>query len=182
MTTQQQQQTPGRKAQNELRNNFYKTINSSWLERTKIPGDQTSWSNFSVLHEQTQKQLKSLITKASDPTIQRILSAYNSRKASIAGIDDVLKQLHRSTDPWTQMGVANKLSVDVPYSVAVYADQKDSNRHTLYGGQSGLTLPNCEYYDKPEVTKQYTLFLEKIIAKTNHSIGKQYTRHHHVSG
>ena len=40
---------------------FYKYVNKKWLEKTKIPGTKSSWSNFVVLSEQNQEFLKNLI-------------------------------------------------------------------------------------------------------------------------
>ena len=40
---------------------FYKYVNKKWLEKTKIPGTKSSWSNFVVLSEQNKEFLKNLI-------------------------------------------------------------------------------------------------------------------------
>jgi endothelin-converting enzyme len=39
-----------------------------------------------------------------------------------------------------------RMGVTVPYDTYIYADLKESNRYAVYVGQSGITMPNRDYY------------------------------------
>jgi predicted metalloendopeptidase len=58
---------------------------------------------------------------------------------AVAAIDS-MGSLTRSIAELARMGVT------VPYDTYIYADLKESNRYAVYVGQSGITMPNRDYY------------------------------------
>ena len=55
---------------------FYKYVNEKWLEKTKIPGTKSSWSNFVVLSEQNQEFVKNLIKELKKARATEIIESF----------------------------------------------------------------------------------------------------------
>ena len=67
---------------------------------------------------------------------------------------------------------ASRIGVRLPFSVNVGADQRNSDAYVVQIGQSGLGMPNRDYYLRtdgkfPDTRKAYTTYLARMFALAN---------------
>ncbi|MEM9585916.1 MAG: M13 family metallopeptidase [Planctomycetota bacterium] len=151
--------------------NFYLYANERWLETTEIPSDKADYGIFTVLADQTRVQVRALIEAAAEEQAdqgspaQKVGDLYRSVLATEsrnqAGLDPVrplLESILSAGDKRELAGVMGTLmrqGVGGPLVAYVYSDAKDSDQYIVYLTQSGLTLPDRDYYreDQPNYVK-----------------------------
>lgn len=141
---------------------FYGFVNGAWVESTEMPSDKSRYSMFNVLSDRIQEQLKDIIQEAaqseakSGSNAQKLGDMYNSFldqktveslghspiKASLEGISKV-NDLQAVA---AKMGELEALSVKAPFGFYVYPDAKNPAYNGLWMFQSGLTMPDRDYY------------------------------------
>ncbi|WP_373992207.1 M13 family metallopeptidase [Duganella sp. BuS-21] len=165
---------------------FFTYLNGNWLKTTEIPGDKSSWGTFAKLRDDTLPQLRGLIEKAeaekaktgSEP--QKIADLYasfmNEDKLNALGIRPVTGELNRIRALKDKKGLPMlfahlaQIGVATPFGVSVRQDARESTRYAVYLGQSGLGLPDRDYYLKKDDAKmasalaKYELHVGKILA------------------
>ena len=144
---------------------FYRYAEGHWLERATIPPDRSSWGVFDELNERTQQELSAILEAASEAkapvgsTTQKI-GDYYAAYLDTARIDQLGLQPARS---WLEAIAALKTHaqaaaliakpgspLDGPFQFVIKVDEKNPDRYILRIGQSGLSLPDREYYLKTE--------------------------------
>ena len=142
--------------------NFYLYGNEKWLETTKIPADKSNYWIFTVLDDQTRQQVKTLIEAAAlknavdgSPT-QKVGDLYasvlNTDARNAAGIEPVkdflqsVQEIQSLRDVAAVMGKLRKSGIGAPLVPYVSVDARKSDAYTVYVTQSGLTLPDRDYY------------------------------------
>lgn len=151
--------------------NFYLYANQKWLETTEIPADKSNYGIFTVLDDQTRKQVRQLIEKAAatdaatGSAAQKVGDLYRSvmnvevrNKAGIEPIRELLNLIDAAEDKVELAFAAGELGragVGGPFIPYVNVDAKDSKQYAVYLTQSGLTLPDRDYYleDEPRYQK-----------------------------
>ena len=142
--------------------NFYLYANEKWLQSTEIPGDKSNYGIFTLLNDTTQQQVRELIeTAASEQAAkgsaaQKVGDLYSSvldiKARNAAGSEPIAELLKTVSDIDSPRMVAaamaelGKQGVDAPLAPYVGVDAKNSDAYTVYVSQSGLTLPDREYY------------------------------------
>ena len=140
---------------------FYRYVNGSWLKSYEIPGDKARFGSFDALREKSEKDVKSIIDTLAKNTYekgtdeQKISDLYNSymdvesiEKAGLEVLNDDLAKINaieNYDDLLSYMSYAD-MNTDAPMGLYVYIDLKDSNKHITYVAQSGLSLPDRDYY------------------------------------
>ncbi|MFC4262087.1 M13 family metallopeptidase [Ferruginibacter yonginensis] len=148
-------------------NNFFEYANGAWLKITTIPNDQTGWGSFYTLYESNQKALKTILEKA---------AATNNAKGSLeqkvgdfyaAGMDTIGLEKIGVTPVKAviaKIDSVNDINGIMPLATALYAsgeshgllgfyvgaDEKNSQRNLAIFSQSGLSLPEKDYYTKQD--------------------------------
>ncbi|MCV2884930.1 peptidase M13 [Aestuariibacter sp. AA17] len=156
---------------------FFQHVNGAWLDKTEIPADKSSYGMFHTLYDDTQENLKALIQEAAnagenaEANAQKLGAMYNSYMnevlANELGIKPIQSELDtiRSVDSYKgvaqQMGMLNRIGVDAPFGFFVYPDAQDPTKYGLWLYQSGLTLPDRDYYFKEE--DKYVQFREETV-------------------
>ncbi|MEM8670240.1 MAG: M13-type metalloendopeptidase [Planctomycetota bacterium] len=141
---------------------FYRYANQRWLDATKIPADKSNYGIFTVLDDKTRFQVRSLIETAAEASAKNgsaaqkvgdlYLSVLNTEARNEAGIKPVLKLITRidrarnKADLVGVMGMLSRNGVSGPFGFYVNNDAKKSDRYAVYVTQSGLTLPDRDYY------------------------------------
>nr|WP_235908887.1 M13 family metallopeptidase [Roseiconus nitratireducens] len=142
--------------------NFYLYANEKWLSETEIPGDKSNYGIFTVLDDTTREQVRSLIEQAAESDAkqgtpaQKVGDLYNSvlnldarNRAGLQPIEPLLEQI-ASVDSQTSlaqtMGSLRRAGIGSPVVPYVSVDARDSDNYTVYLTQSGLTLPDRDYY------------------------------------
>ncbi|QIJ03082.1 M13 family metallopeptidase [Shewanella chilikensis] len=146
---------------------FYYSVNGKWLATTPIPADKSNYGAFSVLYEESQAALKQIIEEAAakpnkaegsvEQKIGDFYAAYmDSTLADQLGIAPLKGQLADIAKTASHADIAalmGKLLTDgsgIPFGFYVNNDAKNSSQYGVYLYQSGLTLPDRDYYLKDD--------------------------------
>lgn len=163
---------------------FYTYVNGGWLKATEIPADKTAIGSFYDLRDQA------------DADVRKIIEALAARTDLVAGSDEQkVADLFRSfmnTETLNELGVAplqaefakiaalgsksdlaryfgesQAIGLDSPLAMWIGIDAKDSTRYASHIWQSGLGLPDRDYYfnDQERFVKlraEYLAHIEKM--------------------
>jgi predicted metalloendopeptidase len=143
---------------------FYRHVNGRWLQSEEIPADRSEISSFSVLDDINQLQLRALVAEAASAAAAGTAND-NRRKIGdlFGGFMDEGKREEQHLQPLAAelaridaicdkaeipAWVAHCQEVGVPtlYDVGVGQDARDSTRYVVGISQSGLGLPDRDYY------------------------------------
>lgn len=171
---------------------FFQFVNKSWLDAHPIPDSETRWGTFNVLRENSWNSMKAIYEElqSSDVevgSIQQIAkdfyytgTHYDEFEANhISIITDYLNQIDTVKDSASlsrMIGQLHAMDIDCFWQTYVDSDHDDSTKHILYFGQSGLTLPDRDYYleDSEKMAAIRTKFQEYGVSIYQHfnGIGK----------
>ncbi|WP_423679520.1 MULTISPECIES: M13 family metallopeptidase [unclassified Undibacterium] len=148
---------------------FYRHVNGTWLKNAQIPSDRSSAGAFMDLREAVVPRLHAIIDglakakNASGSDAQKISDLYASfmdtKSIEAAGLKPLqadFAKIDALTDKKqipVLMAWLNRISVTAPYDIQVHQDNKDSTKYVLDIAQSGLALPDRDYYLKDDDAK-----------------------------
>jgi len=161
---------------------FYKYSSGHWLASNTIPPDQRSWGQFTKLAVDTEVQVRGIIDalpkNASAGSNEQKVHDFFQSYVDVAGIDKLgfepanagLKEIAAAkthADIARLMGRPD-LSLDTPIGAGVTIDEKNPDRYVVGVGQSGLSLPDRDYYLKDdaalsEIRKKFLAHIEKTL-------------------
>ncbi|WP_293873677.1 M13-type metalloendopeptidase [Flavobacterium sp.] len=168
--------------------NFADYVNGTWYKSTKIPADKASYGAFDMLYDQSQKDVKVIIedaakgSNAEGSDQQKIGDYYasfmNRKDRDSKGITPIQPDLKaidaiaNYTDLASYFGTSNRTGVTVPISIFVNQDSKNPNEYALTTWQSGIGLPEREYYTSTDakmadIRKKYVAHVEKMLQLCN---------------
>ncbi len=148
---------------------FYLYANGNWLAANEIPADRANWGGFAQLRDDATTQLRTVIEEAegagaSGTADQRKIaglyeSYMNEARLDELGIKPIAPQLKAIDAIKSKKELPavfaqfNEVGIATPYAVGINQDPKDPTRYipTLY--QSGLGLPDRDYYLKDDDAK-----------------------------
>jgi len=142
--------------------NFFEYANGGWMKNNPVPNDKTQYGSFTVLYDNNQEKLKSLVdelstTESFDNEDARKISAIfktgmdtaSINKAAYGPIAENLKQIDALTnkneimDYVAQMHKAFTSPFFQPYASQ---DAKNSSMVILHIYQAGIGMPDRDYY------------------------------------
>ncbi|MBO2669204.1 M13 family metallopeptidase [Shewanella algae] len=146
---------------------FYYSVNGKWLATTPIPADKSNYGAFSVLYEESQAALKQIIEEAAakpnkaegsvEQKIGDFFAAYMDStltdQLGIAPLKGQLADIAKTASHADIAALMGKLLTDgsgIPFGFYVNNDAKNSSQYGVYLYQSGLTLPDRDYYLKDD--------------------------------
>ncbi len=146
---------------------FYYSVNGHWLANTPIPADKSNYGAFSVLYEQSQDALKKIIDEAAakqdkvegsnEQKVGDFYASYmNTDIIEKLGIEPLSGQLSAIASTKSHEDIAGMMGsllvsgVQMPFGFYVNNDAKNSSQYAVYLYQSGLTLPDRDYYLKDD--------------------------------
>jgi len=174
-------------------NNFMEYVNGTWMKKTEIPADKPAYSVGAMVSDKAQEDVKAIIEKASSGKFadgsdeQKIGDLYGSYMNTAArnaiGVKPLALDLKKIDalktykDLAAYFAYASKMGNMVPFSVAVSEDFKDPKRYMLLTWQSGLGLPDREYYfnkdaKSEEIRLKYVAHIEKMLTLAGITGGK----------
>src|SRR3990167_5871924 len=140
---------------------FYAYVNGGWLKTFKIPDEYASYGSFSVLAERSEQRLKEIVESAE---IQNAGAGASGQKARdyYAGFLDVAAIDAKGLAPLAgdfaridaaatpaeiaALAVDPSLVAKSPIGVYIAVGAKRPGQYAVYLTQSGLGLPNRDYY------------------------------------
>ena len=138
---------------------FFAYVNGAWDKRTPIAPDRTFAGIDSVLNDQIDKDVRSIVEDmAKDPSGNgRLGQQIGDLYASWMDEQRVEQLGTAPLKPWLAKIDAAKSRADLvdlfampgfesPIGLFIIADLKNPTRYALYAAQSGLGMPNRDYY------------------------------------
>ncbi|RUO21602.1 M13 family metallopeptidase [Aliidiomarina haloalkalitolerans] len=165
------------------RENFFRYVNGGWLENTQIPADRARWGSFDELREQAEAHVLEIVQEFASTTaeqgsdVQKIGDLYRSfmdeDTIEARGINPLaedfarIQALESHADLATYWGQQQRYRAGTPFNVSVGQDQMQSDQHITAISQSGLGLPDREYYLASDARNQelraaYQSFIEEL--------------------
>jgi len=138
---------------------FYRYVNGKWLDSTEIPPDRSFYGTVVTVFEQTEANLRAIVDElaagkpAPGSVDQKVADIYASWMDE-AGIEarglepakPYLERIAAVKNKADLMKLVGELDYAAPFSLYVDADTADPTRYTVWVGQSGLGMPNRDYY------------------------------------
>ncbi len=166
---------------------FFKHLNGKWLKTVEIPADKSSWGSFHKLRDDTLPQLRAIIERASadrgaaaGSESRKIGDFYASfmdeaklEQLGIAPLKGELAKIAALKDKSelpAMLAHLGRLGVNVPYIFYIHQDAKDSTKYVADLYQSGLGMPDRDYYLKLDDAKmadtraKYQQHVEKMLS------------------
>jgi len=163
---------------------FYQYACGNWNKNNPIPGDQVRWGrSFSLLGERNRyllweeleaaaKSPKSELQKQFGDYFAACMNTDLVEKKGLAPLEPALKRIDALKDAkalGTLMGELEAEGSSAPlFNFGVEQDDKDSTKQIASVGQSGLSLPDRDYYLEDskrfvEIRKQYVEHVTKML-------------------
>ena len=140
---------------------WYRFVNGSWTDRTKIPDDRSSFGAFAVLRDLSEMRLRTLIegysaTDTANPDRRKAATLYRGfmDEAAIEKLDaqPLVQRLQPVKAAKTKAELAQSMGASVGgfgasfFGVGVSDDAKQPDTYALYLRQSGLGLGDRDLY------------------------------------
>lgn len=176
---------------------LYRHLNGKWLDTFELPADKGSYGAFTHIDDATQEQLRSIVESLAAATpagggmgaagaggapgggdAQKLADLYASfmdearletlglapLKAQLAAIDAMANKREIPA----LIARFNRTGAGAPYDIGIDPDPKDSTRYAVTLTQSGLGLPDRDYYLKDDaklkdVRTKYLAHVEKML-------------------
>jgi putative endopeptidase len=167
---------------------FFRYVNGKWVDATEIPPDQSTYGSFAILRTEAQAAVREIIAEqakaqaAPGSLAQKVGDYYKSymdtaqRDAlGIAPLKSELKDI-ADIDDAKELAAgfarASQIGVRLPFSVNVGADARNSEAYAVSVSQSGLGMPDRDYYLRndgkfPDTRKAYQTYIARLFALGN---------------
>lgn len=158
---------------------FYDFANGGWARATPIPADRSSFGMFNVLEDLSNERMRGIIEEAARQPGSQVGDLYASFMDVDAvegrGFDPVKPRLAAVNAIATKeayakaLGEALREGASVPIGAYVGVDDKNPDHMVVQIGQSGLGLPDRDYYLKAdpklaEAKAVYATYLARLFA------------------
>ncbi len=176
---------PGYDRQVRVQDDLFRFANGQWLRTTEIPADRTRYGAFDALTEQSEQNLRAIIedsaarNDAAGSPDQQIGDLYESfmdtarldalGAAPLKAPLDRIDALTSPADVVRYLGESAEISVPSPVALFVNQDAKNASAYIPHVAQSGLTLPNRDYYLKSE--PQFVTLRDQLRAYASRVLG-----------
>ena len=141
---------------------FFLFMNGAWVAETEIPADKSSYSQFTYLNDEAQDNVKVIIEKSATGDFakgtdeQKVGDLYRSymdmETRDARGTEPLKPELDRIAaisnydDLAVYFGEAIVRNLDAPFGITQFGDMRRPTNYGLYAFQSGLGLPDREFY------------------------------------
>ncbi|UVW34958.1 peptidase M13 [SAR92 clade bacterium H455] len=167
---------------------FYNYANGGWLASTEIPADEVGWGSYMTLRKKSLEQSRIIVEEAArysgdDLAKRKIGDYYNAflneqkiENLGLAPISDYLTTISKLKDHDQVaefLGKINPAGIDGPFNLYVGQDDKEATSYILHFVESGLGLPDRDYYSDQsergkEIIVRYQQYLEQLLTLSGH--------------
>ena len=179
---------------------FFRYVNGSWVDKTEIPADRTSWGSFNELRKKTDSEVLTIMNKAIEednfPKLKDAegnLTMESDQKKSVNFYETIMDTISRNeqgTDPLKpfleriekleNINDLQQLMIELePYggigyfNFSVFNDLKNSKMNAGYIVPAGLGLSRDYYVDQDENTKEKRTKYKAHIARMLQFFGEK---------
>lgn len=174
---------------------FFRYMNGGWLADVEIPSDRSRWGSFDELNERAEQQVQDIVQRvAHEPghipgsQEQKVADLYLSfmgeaiiSSKELTPLEDELAEIgelqNRESLPafWARQ-IAGRITT--PLRLSVSQDPGQSDRYITMVSQSGLGLPDREYYLSDderfvELRGQYTDHIRRMLGLAGFENGRE---------
>jgi putative endopeptidase len=157
---------------------FYEFANGDWLKSTEIPADRSNYGMFTRLQDLSLTRTRGILDTAAKQSGSQIGDFYGSfmdeAAVDAAGATPVKPWLARiaaapdKSALAVEMATLSRQGVTALFYSFVSPDDKDPTKYIAQFGQSGLGLPDRDYYLKTdakivETRTAYVAYLAKLL-------------------
>ena len=146
---------------------FYEYINGHWLATTPIPADKPGYGAFDALYDKSIENLRTIIEEAQkaphndgERKVGDLYASFmNEAQLEALGTKPLQSEFARidaikaTSDIAAQIAHNGIIGVDAPFGGYIHLDNRDSTKYEVDFGQSGLGLPDRDYYLKDDDAK-----------------------------
>ncbi|HUN28103.1 MAG TPA: M13 family metallopeptidase [Steroidobacteraceae bacterium] len=142
---------------------FYRFANGKWLATTAIPPDKSSYTIFAMLADRALAELHGVVeaaakdgSSAPGSLARKIGDLYatfmDESRIETSGLAPLASELARIDALRTKRELPaliahlSRIDVTTPYDIGVAPDERDSTRYAVLIEQSGLGMPDRDYY------------------------------------
>ena len=165
---------------------FFRHVNGTWLKNTEIPADKARYGAFTKLRDDSEARLRAIIEESSTKPNkqpgsdeQKVGDLYNSfmdeARIDEAGLKPIEAELARieaiksKKEIPALMAHLLRINATAPINGYVNQDAKKPTEYIVYLFQSGLGLPDRDYYllddaKFKEMRAGYVAHVEKVLA------------------
>ncbi|MBT8108791.1 MAG: peptidase M13 [Gammaproteobacteria bacterium] len=164
---------------------FFAYVNGSWVEGAEMPADKSRYGLFDILRDESQEAVKAIIEESASGDFpigsdeQKVGDLYNSfldwETRNARGIEPLQPELARIEaiagydDMAAYFAGALTRGLGAPFGAQQLTDFLDPTQYAILLAQSGLGLPDREYYFKDDansiaIREQYVAHIEKMFA------------------
>ena len=164
--------------------NFYRHINGGWMNNNDIPNDKTAIGSFYDLRDKADDDVKAIIEELAatqhlkkgtdEQKVADLFRSYmDTGKRNTAGITpiqnifDSINTIKNKKELARFFGSHSSLGISSPLALYISIDAKNSSRYATHIWQSGLSLPDRDYYLNEaerfvKIREGYVAHIEKI--------------------
>jgi putative endopeptidase len=143
---------------------FYRYADGKWLDANQIPPDRTSWGSFVELADRAEHQLRTIAEslpkdapegskeQQAGDFYRAYLDTDTIESRGLAPVQPGLQAIAatRTLEQLADLMGRPDLNLKSPLIVAITTDQKNPDRYIVIITQSGLSLPDRDYYLKDD--------------------------------
>lgn len=167
---------------------FFMFANGTWVKNNPVPPSESRWGSFNELEKQNQVKLTGLLEGAKAGTSaegsnEAMLGNYYAsfmnmdqrNKQSWNGIKQEIFRINGMASPKEVVYIVadqHKNGINSLFGMGVGQDLKQVDRNIMYFGQSGIGLPNKEYYlesSKADILDAYHKHIVKMFTMIGYS-------------
>jgi putative endopeptidase len=174
---------------------FYRHVNGVWLNTTPIPADKSNYGSFTILDDEAQENLRTIIETASNADAapgsdtQKVGDFFRSfmneprlEELGAAPLQATLSQIANvanKPDLLVLTADLNRMGVQIPAGAYINNDEKQSDQYIAYIAQSGLGLPDRDWYldtENPtyqEARDAYRAYISKVMGLAGSTRGEE---------
>jgi putative endopeptidase len=162
---------------------FFMYMNGAWIDKTDIPADKPSYGGFTILRDEAQDHVRQIIEDSAsgdfpegsdEQMVGDLFTSYmDMDKRNALGIEPLEPELERiaAIEDYDDLDVyfaeAIKRGLDAPIGIFQYPDMKRPTNYGIYLFQSGLGLPDREFYfntdpKSKDIRDKYVAHIEKM--------------------
>ena len=162
---------------------FFRYGGGTWMKDTPIPPDRTSWGPFFILRANAERDVRTIVEDlaghphAPGSIEQKIADYYSAyldtgtiEKQGLDPVRDDLAAIAAAQSPEDVARLMGRPDINVggPLSITPWPDAKNPDRYAVNIVQSGLSLPDRDYYLKDdakfvEIRGKYRTYIENLL-------------------